>query len=398
MIARIFIPILFAIVLPDLYFDQHYWRNRYHGRWWLRLLWWLPGLVMLVYTIALVSIRDFAPGDLSWLNVYMFLVGLIVWPKAIFALCSGLGLLWSRWRHHRVNFGNVVAVVLILINWYMLVYGSTIGPSQLEIQRNDLYFSDLPPRFDGYRIVFFSDAHVGSFTGRRRSLLQRDIDSINAQHADLIAFGGDLQNIRPQEIPPVMPLLSQLRARDGVVSVLGNHDYSEYTRDNPQVEAANRRRVVALQRQMGWRLLLNSHFSLHRGTDSLVVAGEQNFRKPDSCDFSRTMRGVGEQAFVVMLQHDPRAWDDHIVPSHRVALTLSGHTHGGQIALFGVSPVRLVYAEDAGLYERDGSTLCVSAGIGGLVFFRFGVPPEINVITLHRIKHSPIDRNPNLTR
>ena len=387
MISRIFIPILLAIVLPDLYFDQHYWRSRYHGRWWLRLLWWLPGMVMFIYTIGLVSIRDFVPADLTWVNVYMFLVGLIVCPKAIFAFCSGLGLLWSRWRHSRVNLGNVVAVVLILINWYILIYGSTLGTKGLAVQRNDLYFANLPERFDGYRIVFFSDAHVGSFTGARRALLQRDIDSINAQRADLIAFGGDLQNIRPQEIVPVMPLLRQLRARDGVVSVLGNHDYSEYTHDRPDVEAANRRLVISLQRRMGWKLLLNSHVVLHRGGDSIVVSGEQNFLKPDSCDFSRTMNGVGEKAFVVMLQHDPRAWDDHIVPSHRVALTLSGHTHGGQIALFGISPVRLVYAEDDGLYQRDGSMMCVSAGIGGLVFFRFGVPPEINVITLHRIKH-----------
>ncbi|HCJ46522.1 MAG TPA: serine/threonine protein phosphatase, partial [Prevotella sp.] len=278
MISRIFIPILLAIVLPDLYFDQHYWRSRYHGRWWLRLLWWLPGMLMFIYTIALVSIRDFVPADLTWINVYMFLVGLIVWPKAIFALCSGLGLLWSRWRHSRVNLGNIVAVVLILINWYVLIYGSTIGTKELTVQRNDLYFTNLPERFDGYRIVFFSDAHVGSFTGARRTLLQRDIDSINAQRADLIAFGGDLQNIRPQEIVPVMPLLRQLRARDGVVSVLGNHDYSEYTHDRPDVEAANCRLVIDLQRRMGWKLLLNSHFALHRSGDSIVVAGEQNFR------------------------------------------------------------------------------------------------------------------------
>lgn len=184
----------------------------------------------------------------------------------------GLGLLWSRWRHSRVNLGNIVAVVLILINWYVLIYGSTIGTKKLTVQRDDLYFTNLPERFDGYRIVFFSDAHVGSFTGSRRALLQRDIDSINAQRADLIAFGGDLQNTRPQEIVPVMPPLRQLRARDGVVSVLGNHDYSEYTHDRPDVEAANRRLVIDLQRRMGWKLLLNSHFALHRSGDSIVVA------------------------------------------------------------------------------------------------------------------------------
>lgn len=384
MIARILIPILIAIVLPDLYFDQRYSRRLRARGSWARLLWWLPGIAMVAYTIALASIRDFVPSDLAWVNVYMFLVGLVVVPKAIFALFSGLGLLWCRLTHTRANYGNVIGVVLILLNWYMLIYGSAIGPQKLEIHRSDLYFNNLPPRFDGYRIVLFSDAHVGSFMGKKHKWLARDIDSINAQRPDLIAFAGDLQNVRPQEIEPVVPLLARLKAKDGVVSVLGNHDYSEYTYDRPEIEAANRREVMALERRAGWRLLLNSHEVLRRGTDSIVVAGEQNFHKPDSADFLAAMSGVGQGAFVVLLQHDPRAWDDHIRPSRRVPLTLSGHTHGGQISVLGLRPTRLMYREDDGLYYADGAVLCVSAGLGGLVPYRFGVPPEINVITLHR--------------
>ena len=386
MIARILIPILIAIVLPDLYFDQHYWKKLADRSPWVRLLWWAPGLAMVVYTVALASIRDFVPTDLGWINVYLFLVGLVVVPKAIFSFFSGFGLLWSRLTHARANYGNVLAMVLIVVNWYMLVYGSAIGPGDLVVRRNDLYFSNLPSQFEGYRIVLFSDAHVGSFVGKRRKWLARDIDSINAQRPDLVAFAGDLQNVRPKEIEPVVPLLALLNAKDGVVSVLGNHDYSEYTHDTPKAEAANRREVIALERRAGWRLLLNSHEVIRRGGDSIVVGGEQNFIKPDSADFLATMSGVAPGAFVVLLQHDPRAWDDHILPSRRVPLTLSGHTHGGQMSVLGLRPTKLMYRQDDGLYYAGGSVLCVSAGLGGLVPFRFGVPPEINVITLHRTK------------
>ena len=85
MIARIFIPIILAIVLPDLYFDLHYLRRSSWRIWWKRLLWWLPSIGLLGYTVALASIRNFAPDDLFWLNLYLFLVGSIVTPKAIFA-------------------------------------------------------------------------------------------------------------------------------------------------------------------------------------------------------------------------------------------------------------------------------------------------------------------------
>ena len=133
-------------------------------------------------------------------------------------------------------------------------------------------------------------------------------------------------------------------------------------------------------------MLLNEHVVLRRGQDSIVIAGEQNYGDPDSANFEKTMHGVGRQAFTIMLQHNPAAWDATIVPTKRVALTLSGHTHGGQMSVFGWRPTRWVYAEDYGHYERGESQLFVSSGLGGLVPFRFGISPEIVVITLHKTK------------
>lgn len=386
MIAKILIPIILAIVLPDLYIDQVHGKRLFKHSWWRRLMWWLPGLLMLGYSVALASIRNFIPDDIHAVNIFMFLVGLIVVPKALYALCSGLGLWWCRLTHTHRNGGNLVALVLILCTWFILIYGSTIGVNKLEVKRVDAYFDHLPAAFEGYRIVQFTDAHVGSFIGGKVKLLERDIDSINAQQPDLIVFTGDLQNIRAQEIAPVQPILARLKARDGIVSVLGNHDYSWYIDETPAIEAANCRETIDRQRQMGWHLLLNSHTVVRRGTDSLFVAGEQNLEHPDSADFHTTMNGIPQDAFVILLQHNPKAWDRYIKPSHRVALTLSGHVHGGQISLFGLRLTKLGYDEDWGLYEDDGQMLNVSGGIGGLIPFRFGVTPEINVITLHRTR------------
>ncbi|MGI6231999.1 MAG: metallophosphoesterase [Prevotella sp.] len=386
MIARIIILILLAIVLPDLYFDQHYWKRSSHYRWWHRLLWWLPGLIMVGYTVGLSTIRNFVPDDLTVINVYLLIVGLFVIPKALVALCSVIGLLWCRLRHSRNNWGNLVALFLTLFTWYAVIYGSTLGVRRLRVKHIDLYFDRLPASFDGYRIVHFSDAHVGSFTGARVQLLKRDIDSINAQHADLIAFTGDLQNIQPSELYPVQSLLSGLHARDGVVSVLGNHDYAEYIHEAPAIEAANERETINRERQFGWQLLRNEHFALHRGNDSIVIAGEENYEKPARADFAKTLKGIEGRPFTIMLQHVPAAWREQILPSKRVDLTLSGHTHGGQMSFFGLRPTHLTEPHDYGLFQREGALLYVNPGLGGLVFFRFGMPAEITVFTLHRTR------------
>lgn len=341
---------------------------------------------MALYTIYLGTRRGFVPDKIDLINVYVVLLGLVVVPKVIAAACSFLGLLWKKITHKRQNWGNLVAFVLCLFNVYVFIYGFTVGYRKLEVKHIDIYSPDLPKGFDGYRIVHFSDAHVGTFTGWRRNLLQRDIDSINNQHADLIAFTGDLQNTQPQELYPVQQMLASLKAKDGVVSVLGNHDYAEYIEEDAAIEAANCKEIIDRQQQWGWRVLLNEHTILRRGKDSLVVAGEQNLEKPDSADFERTMKGIGKGAFVVFLQHNPQAWDQYIRPSRRAQLTLSGHVHGGQIALGGWSPARLRYARDYGLYQKDNLWLYVTSGIGALLPFRFGAPAEIVVITLHQKK------------
>ncbi len=341
---------------------------------------------MALYTLYLGTMHDFVPEDMTLVNTYVVLLGLVVIPKVIAALCSSLGYLWRKMRHKRQNWGNLVAFFLCILNVYILIYGFTIGFRKLDVKHVDLYMADLPKSFEGYRIVQFSDAHVGSFTGWRKALLQRDIDSINSQHADLIAFTGDLQNLQPQELYPVQDMLSSLKAKDGIVSVLGNHDYAEYIEEDPAIEAANCKELIDRQRQWGWTVLLNGHTAVHRGQDSLVLAGEQNLEKPDSANYEKTMQGIAKGAFVVLLQHNPKSWDQYIRPSKRVQLTLSGHVHGGQLSLFGLRPARFKYKEAYGLYEEDGSYLYVTSGIGALLPFRFGATAEIVVITLHQKK------------
>lgn len=287
---------------------------------------------------------------------------------------------WQKWT----------SVIPLCLLWPVFIYGAYIGVNQFEVKHVELTFDDLPEAFDGYTIVQFSDVHTGTFTGFRRDLLVKAVDSINAQNADLVVFTGDLQNKVPSEIEPFRELLSSIKAKDRVCSVLGNHDYDIYDDGDDLERYMNIGTRQGIDEELGWTLLGNNRIFVRRGNQHIVVAGMQNDgdgeRFPQKGDLSSTLYRVSRQDFVVLLEHDPSSWRRKILPHCHAQLTLSGHTHGGQISLFGWSMANLKYKENSGLYNIDNRYLYVSNGLSGVLPFRIGVPAEITVITLHKKK------------
>lgn len=387
MIARIVIYLILIIVLSDLYIDMHYFRKRYPIAWWQRLLWWLPSIGMVIYTCAMASIRDFAPNNLTWLNTYIFLLGLLVGPKAIFALTSFLGSIIRKYiiRTNR-NWGHYIGILLGCFAVGTFIYGLTYGVSNIQVKHVDLYFKDLPKSFDGYRIVHVSDLHLGTFNGWRSKILKAEMDSIEKQKDNLICFTGDLQNIRPEEVEKMASVIRQ--PMKGTISVLGNHDYTEYIKGDAKEKAAEEARLIkAEEKILKWTLLRNQNTEIiSPAKESIYVCGTENDGRPPFPNYSnyrKAMQGIGPNSFVIMLQHDPSAWKRSILPKTTAQLTLSGHTHGGQMQIFGWRPTSIRQQEDYGLYEQNGRYLYITAGLGGLVPFRLNMPNEIAVITLH---------------
>jgi len=374
------------IVLPDLWLLRKKKRKKASKAKMLFFL--LPSLAMIIFTIVMACSKDFANSGDPTLEIYLILLGLIVAPKLVYCICSIIGTLFCRLFKKKNNYGNLVGVLLVPVLWFVTLWGFTRGFSKFEVQHYTFASPDLPAAFDGYKIVQWSDAHVGTYTGRRKDILQQAIDSINAQNADAIMFTGDLMNIRPDELYQHIDALSSLKAPDGVFSVLGNHDYSVYIEASDAEKVANEREMVTRQKSFGWNLLMNEHRTIVRDNDSIVIAGEENDgrgkRRPAKGDIARTLEGVDTNAFIVMLQHDPTAWRRDILPNSNAQLTLSGHTHGGQAKIFGWSPTSLTYKEWGGWYYEGKRALHVSTGLGGLIPFRFGQPGEICVITLKR--------------
>lgn len=383
MIARISIIILLVTLLPDIYIYRRYVKRRL-GNVWARIAWWLPTLLITVSTIGVSLTRDFAPHNLTLFNTYLFITALVVLPKFSFVLCSLAGRLARRMLKLRRNWGNYVGLVLVLAELYILFHGTMVDTDRLNVRQVTIEFDDLPKAFDGYRIAQFTDVHLGSM---KDELMLRAVTAIDDMRPDLIVFTGDIQNMGPDELPRFAQTLKRLKAKDGVMSVLGNHDYSRYVNLPPDEALRNERMTRDFETSVGWQLLLNDNRIVRRGSDSIVIAGGENDGRPPfpaKADLKKAMRGIHAKSFVVMLQHDPSAWRRHILPLTNAQLTLSGHTHGGQISLFGLRPTELVGKEDDGLYVEGKRKLFVSTGLGGFVPFRFYMNPEVVEITLKK--------------
>lgn len=388
MIARIVIYLLLLILLPDWYLDYRYIAKLSHGKWLRRFLLWLPSLGMAIYTLYEAREPDFEPLDVWHLYVYLMFIGLFTVPKFIFAFFSFVGWLSCRMLNKRVNWGNLIGLLLVPVFWSLFIYGTFVGFYEFNIRPLVVHTPALPRSFSGYKIVHVSDLHVGSYVGSKKAHIQRVVDSINAQHADLVVFTGDLINVHPQELYPYQHILSQIKAKDGVVSILGNHDYADYITASATKKATNCREIIRMQHYFGWQVLTNSHLTIYRGNDSIMIAGVENdnvrHHTVPRSDITQAMQGIHPQDYTVLLMHDPTTWHTIINRYGQIWLTLSGHTHGGQLGVFGWSPASLKYKEWGFDYYASQRVLNVSVGVGGLVPFRLGMPGEITVITLMR--------------
>ncbi len=385
MIARIVIPIIFVLVLPNYYiYRQHLSSLSHTKKCWRTILLCLPEAVLLLCSAIFAFSPDFIPHDIPLFEIYLAALAFYALPKFVFCIC----LFITTKFHYGKSIGVAIGIVMTGLIYYIGISGCLSAYTDFRVRRIDIFDTSLPDAFDGYKIVQFSDLHIGTFTGPHRIILDRAIDSIMSQHANVIVFTGDFQNMSPDEVDDRhVKSLSRLNAPDGVLSILGNHDYGQYVKCSDEEKRKYEKRLVELQESLGWKVLQNSNVSIQRGRDSIVIAGEGNDGEPpypNHSNIKKTLAGIDNKAFIILLQHDPSSWKRTILPKSNVQLTLSGHTHGGQMNIFGFRPTMLKYSEDLGLYNYKDRQLHVSSGVGGVVPFRFQLPGEIVAITLRK--------------
>lgn len=297
-------------------------------------------------------------------------------------ICAGLRLFFG------IPFAKAFlwGLMSLLLPPVLTAYGTFIERNCFRVKEVTIAFEDLPTEFEGYRIAHISDIHGRSFKGREEQL-QKAADKINSLAPDMIAFTGDLITISPDELDALAPALGSLGAKDGVFSVLGNHDYSIYSDASEQERQKHLADLIAREKALGWDLLMDENRIIRRGNDSIAVIGVQNTSTsrhfPSKGDLKTASDGT-DGLFRIVLTHDPMHWESEILGSD-YPLTLSGHTHSMQLSILGWSPSRLMFRQHRGLYSEKDQSIYVNPGLGETIFpARIGVRPEITLITLTR--------------
>lgn len=282
--------------------------------------------------------------------------------------------------------GHIVGLAIGIMMMLAVAYGMTQGWKRVVVKYTDVSSEGIPPSFDGYAIVQLSDFHIGTYRHSPGTVAEI-VDKVNEIHPDAIFFTGDLVNIAPDEISMFIPTLARMKAKDGVFSILGNHDYCEYRRYTaPDSPAKRLAELVQAEQGLGWTVLRNEHCLLRRGNGSIALIGVENddgSSSPSRADLKRALRELDGTLYKILLSHDPSYGRRAVLPDTDIHLTLSGHTHAFQLKIGGFSPAQWMYPEWGGLYREGARLLHVSTGVGSNIAFRLGTWPEINVIRLH---------------
>lgn len=302
-----------------------------------------------------------------------------------------VGLVIAKVCGHGLRYAPFGWAALTLATAFCLsmAYGYHVGRWRLVTREVEFAHKDVPAAFDGFRIVHISDMHLSTFQDRPEKLAEF-VDGINKADADVVCFTGDLVSLGVKEADGFEQVLAGIKAKHGVCSVLGNHDFMIYGRLPEDVRKQEVGMVVSLERDvLGWELLRDSS-KVIEGPDSskITIIGvdnknisDQGFQTINEGDLGKALSGT--DGFRVLLTHDPSHWDGEVIGATDIQLTLSGHTHAAQVKLFGWSPAALMFKRVYGRYDVDGQTIYVNPGLGCTAPFRIGARPEITIITLH---------------
>lgn len=360
-------------------------------------------VIAVVFTCAILSIfflpKNQAGSSISPLMWTLFAVITVVSAKIVYVICSAIGRIFRKARH---NYGIYVGFPIALLMFIAFWWGALVTRHQIETVHTEVASDRLPAGFDGLRIVQFSDIHLGTW-GNDTTFVSAMVDTINAQHPDVIFFTGDIVNRMTTEAEPFVSVLSRLHAPLGVYTIFGNHDYGDYVKWNhPSEQDQNVKDLMKLFERMNWKLLDNTYEMLHLNGDSIAVIGVGNWGEAPFAVHGDLKKAYTDSAndhhlydkeYKILLSHNPEHWRCQVNEISNIDLTLSGHTHAMQSELrlgsFKWSPAVFRYKYWGGLYQHESkpSSLYVNIGAGEVGMpARIGAVPEITVITLRKKK------------
>jgi len=256
-----------------------------------------------------------------------------------------------------------------------ICWGSLGGDSRVDVHEAPVVCPRLPAGLEGVRIALLTDLHFGKHCGV--AYTRRVMDLALAERPDLVVLGGDMIDASGRRRGALADAFAPFAERVGLYAVMGNHDRGN--RPRATIDAMTR---------AGVHVLVNEHRILHprgaaAGRLALVGLDDLKLGRPD-CPAAFT--GIEEGTFTVVAGHNPDL-ADRVGPARGVDLMLAGHTHAGQIRIFGRAPITFIRSKDyvVGLVRGPGFPLYVSRGLGYTAIpLRIGSDPELPILVLRR--------------
>lgn len=370
-----------------------------------RRVWWKIFLafavaVLILLTVGICLPRKSAESGISAVMWILYTVLTVEFSQIVYSIFSLLGFIPKIFGKSRWNTGLWIGLPLGVMIFSMMWWGVLVGRREIETVSVDISSPKIPESFNGYKIAQLSDLHLGTW-GNDTTFISNLVDSVNSLKPDLIVFTGDLVNREYKEMLPFLAPLSRLKAPDGVISILGNHDYGDYVSwPSPQLKVANLDSLKKNQQKIGWKMLNNSTCYLSRENDTIAIIGVENWGEPPFTKYGDLNKAYPADSlydgkFKILLSHNPEHWNQEVSKSSNINLTLSGHTHAMQsrisVGNWKWSPAQYRYPLWGGLYTRENSSeqlyLYVNIGAGEVgIPMRIGAAPEITLFTLRKSK------------
>jgi predicted MPP superfamily phosphohydrolase len=335
--------------------------------------------------------RDY---HLFYIVIVITVINLI--PKTLFSFLTLISLIVRLFGGERKQIillsGSLILSSSIV---FIILFGSFFNRFEVEQRRDEIFFSNLPQQFDGFRIMILSDIHLGSFR-KNTTVIRKAVAANKLVKPDLLLFTGDIVNNFGDEMNGFTQYLAQLSASYGKFAILGNHDYGDYFEWKDATEKKDNLDLIEKElTNAGFKMLLNQLEMINVKDTSIALIGVENWGHrpfPQYADLNKAMTDVPANSFKILMSHDPAHWDAQVKGLTDIQLTLSGHTHGGQfgIKFAGIefSPMYFIQKYWGGLYKEGNQYLYVNRGLGTVGFpGRIEMKPEITVLTLHRSKN-----------
>ncbi|MGB0864332.1 MAG: metallophosphoesterase [Saprospiraceae bacterium] len=408
---RFLIPLI-VLVIVDIYTFQLFKTIAKDSAPWIQkainvTFWAIPAAILIITILAATQTKlPFSKAVITYGRAFFFIAYLSKFVIAAMLLLTDLAIYSTKIfqyfggdktalvNYTRSKFIKNAALILGALPFTTLIYGMIRNAYRYTIERVTISLDDLPEALEGLKIVQISDIHSGSFAFKEP--IKRGVELINKEAADLVFFTGDLVNDKAKEMDGLMDIFDKIESKLGIFSIFGNHDYGDYAPwKNNDEKVQNLETLKGVHKKLGWDLLLNENRILDINGAQVGIIGVENWsaakRFRTAGDLKKAYEGVENTQLKLLLSHDPSHWDAQVNKEYKdIDITFSGHTHGMQFGIkipgfINWSPIKYVYKQWAGLYQKGQQFIYVNRGFGFLGYpGRIGMLPEITVIELKR--------------